>query len=140
MAFRVQNRSSTCDRFMKEIEASKIDGVLLMSLLEESYCEEFISDEQLNSVMLSLEEEISVRTIKNNDFSMESEIIMEVNRDCRTLECDFDYFEWDEMEMVPSLPSNCTSWYVEEMEFVDDSYSQNYYVDNVPLQDQFFVA
>ncbi|XWS27436.1 hypothetical protein CRYUN_Cryun26dG0115100 [Craigia yunnanensis] len=80
MALMVQERS-IFDGLLEEFEAPKIDAsLLIMSLLEESYCEEF-NKEELNSVMRSLEEEIRVNTLANHDFTMEPEFVSEDNRD-----------------------------------------------------------
>ncbi|XVE52946.1 hypothetical protein DITRI_Ditri02bG0165000 [Diplodiscus trichospermus] len=140
MALMMQERSAF-DGLIEEIKVSEIDGAILMSLLDESHCEEyFIDDEQLNSLMRSLEEEISVNTIANHDHAIEPEIIFEVNRDCGDFDCNFDYFEWTEVEMVPSSPSDDMTWYVEEMDqmmkFVDESSSlQNCYAYNFPSEE-----
>lgn len=142
----VQERSAF-DGFIEETEAPKIDGALLISLLEESPCEEF-NDEQLQSVMQSLEEEISVTTTVNHHCAMQPEFVSEVNRNCGNLEYNFGYFEWNDMEMGPSSPSDDMNWYIEHrieamdemMEFIGESYSQNYYAVNVPLEEHGYTS
>ncbi|XVE52948.1 hypothetical protein DITRI_Ditri02bG0165200 [Diplodiscus trichospermus] len=115
------------------LEAPDIDAVLLMSLLEESHCEENWNEEQLNSLMESLEAEITTQAnhgLCNNYISGDTE-----NDDC------FDCFEWTDMEMVPSSPSDDMNWYVEnhvEEIWMDDlvefpnHFPQNYY--DFPLE------
>ncbi|GMJ10034.1 hypothetical protein HRI_004672600 [Hibiscus trionum] len=83
---------------VEEIEAPGIDAVLLMSMLEESQCEEYYNEEQVNSFMESLEAEI--RMAGPGSCSMEGDI---ESNDC---------FEWSELEMVPSSPSDDMNWYV----------------------------
>ncbi|TYJ48163.1 hypothetical protein E1A91_A01G041200v1 [Gossypium mustelinum] len=85
---------------VEEIEVPEIDADLLMSLLEESQCEEYCNEEQVNSLMESLEAEI--RMVNAGSCSIEGDI---GSHDC---------FEWSEMEMVPSSPSDDMNWYVED--------------------------
>ncbi|KAB2043726.1 hypothetical protein ES319_D01G038200v1 [Gossypium barbadense] len=85
---------------VEEIEVPEIDADLLMSLLEESQCEEYCNEEQVNSLMESLEAEI--RMVNAGSCSIEGVI---GSNDC---------FEWSEMEMVPSSPSDDMNWYVED--------------------------
>nr|KJB12861.1 hypothetical protein B456_002G040500 [Gossypium raimondii] len=85
---------------VEEIGVPEIDAGLLMSLLEESQCEEYCNEEQVTSLMESLEAEIRM-----------------VNADSCSIEGDIgsnNYFEWSEMEMVPSSPSDDMNWYVED--------------------------
>lgn len=110
----------------EEFGAPKIDGALLMSLLEESHCE-YCNEEQLKSLMKSLEAEIRMQASHGScdNVSLDNE-----SND------GFDCFEWtDEMEMVSSSPSDDMNWCVENhveeismddlLEFGDD-FPQNY--------------
>ncbi|MBA0848772.1 hypothetical protein Goshw_006941 [Gossypium schwendimanii] len=85
---------------VEEIGVPEIDAGLLMSLLEESQCEEYCNEEQVTSLMESLEAEI--RMVNAGSCSIEGDI----GRN--------NYFEWSEMEMVPSSPSDDMNWYVED--------------------------
>ncbi|MBA0849099.1 hypothetical protein Goshw_011351 [Gossypium schwendimanii] len=85
---------------MEETEVPEIDTGLLMSLLEESLCDEDCNEEQINSLMESLEAEIRMAS----DCSCNAEGGIGSN----------DCFEWSEMEMVPSSPSDDMNWYVED--------------------------
>ncbi|KAH1120663.1 hypothetical protein J1N35_003823 [Gossypium stocksii] len=85
---------------VEEIEVPEIDADLLMSLLEESQCEEYCNEEQVNSLMECLEAEI--RMVNAGSCSIEGDI---GSNDC---------FEWSEMEKVPSSPSDDMNWYVED--------------------------
>ncbi|OMO92654.1 hypothetical protein COLO4_17432 [Corchorus olitorius] len=113
---------------LEEIEFQEIDAVLLMSLLEESQCEEYCNEEQVNSLMESLEAEIRMA---NHDSCNVAD--MESNDG-------FEYcLDWTDMETVPSSPSDDMNWYMEDhaeemeglMEFGND-FPQNYY--EVPLE------
>ncbi|XVF79241.1 hypothetical protein PTKIN_Ptkin14bG0205100 [Pterospermum kingtungense] len=88
----------------EEIEVPEIDHDLLVSLLEESHCEEYCNEEQLNSLMESLEAEIRMEA---NHGSCNN-----VAGDMDSIE-GFDCFECNEMEIVPSSPSDDVNWYVE---------------------------
>ncbi|MBA0787069.1 hypothetical protein Gotri_027289 [Gossypium trilobum] len=99
---------------VEEIEIPEIDAGLLMSLLEESQCEEYCNEEQVNSLMESLEAEIRMVNAAGS---------------CSTIEGDIgsnDYLEWSEMEMVPSSPSDDMNWYVED--HVEDMSMDGYFV------------
>ncbi|KAH1120658.1 hypothetical protein J1N35_003818 [Gossypium stocksii] len=85
---------------LEEIGVPEIDASLLMSLLEESQCEEYCNEEQVTSLMESLEAEI--RMVNAGSCSIERDIGSN------------NYFEWSEMEMVPSSPSDDMNWYVED--------------------------
>ncbi|KAB2043723.1 hypothetical protein ES319_D01G037900v1 [Gossypium barbadense] len=85
---------------VEEIGVPEIDAGLLMSLLEESQCEEYCNEEQVTSLMESLEAEI--RMVNAGSCSIEGNIGSN------------NYFEWSEMEMVPSSPSDDMNWYVED--------------------------
>ncbi|KAH1120662.1 hypothetical protein J1N35_003822 [Gossypium stocksii] len=97
---------------VEEIEIPEIDAGLLMSLLEESQCEEYSNEEQVNSLMESLEAEI--RMVKAGSCSIEGDIGSN------------DYFEWSEMEMVPCTPSDDMNWYVEDHveDIINESHSR----------------
>ncbi|XVE52949.1 hypothetical protein DITRI_Ditri02bG0165300 [Diplodiscus trichospermus] len=83
------------------VETPDIDASLLMSLLEESHFEENCNEEQLNSLMESLEAEIRMQA--NHGFS--GDIESNDGADC---------FELNEhLEMVPSSPSDDMNWNVE---------------------------
>ncbi|MFQ6620940.1 hypothetical protein Gotur_002623 [Gossypium turneri] len=97
---------------VEEIEIPEIDAGLLMSLLEESQCEEYCNEEQVNSLMESLEAEI--RMVNAGSCSIEGDIGSN------------DYLEWSEMEMVPSSPSDDMNWYVED--HVEDMSMDGYFV------------
>nr|KJB12849.1 hypothetical protein B456_002G040700 [Gossypium raimondii] len=97
---------------VEEIEIPEIDAGLLMSLLEESQCEEYCNEEQVNSLMESLEAEI--RMVNAGSCSIEGDIGSN------------DYLEWSEMEMVPSSPSDGMNWYVED--HVEDMSMDGYFV------------
>ncbi|KAK8368445.1 hypothetical protein V6Z12_A01G041000 [Gossypium hirsutum] len=83
-----------------------------MSLLEESQCEEYCNEEQVNSLMESLEAEI--RIVNAGSCSIEGDI---GSNDC---------FEWSEMEMVHSSPSDNMNWYVED--HAEDMSMDGYFV------------
>ncbi|KAL4312975.1 hypothetical protein GQ457_01G013560 [Hibiscus cannabinus] len=83
----------------EEIQIPKMDASILMSLLEESHCEEYYNEEEVNSLMESLE----------------AEIRMANPAPCTTIEGDTESFEWAEMETAPSSPSDDMNWYLEEM-------------------------
>ncbi|KAG4161024.1 hypothetical protein ERO13_D01G033400v2 [Gossypium hirsutum] len=85
---------------VEEIGVPEIDAGLLMSLLEESQSEEYCNEEQVTSLMESLEAEI--RMVNAGSCSIEGDIGSN------------NYFEWSEMEMVPSSPSDDMNWYVED--------------------------
>ncbi|MBA0637322.1 hypothetical protein Godav_025823 [Gossypium davidsonii] len=85
---------------VEEIGVPEIDAGLLMSLLEESQCEEYCNEEQVTSLMESLEAEI--RMVNAGSCSIEGDIGSN------------NYFEWSETEMVPSSPSDDMNWYVED--------------------------
>ncbi|KAK8527565.1 hypothetical protein V6N13_085386 [Hibiscus sabdariffa] len=85
---------------MEEIEFSEMDAALLMSLLEESHCEEYYNEEQVHCLMESLEAEI--RMANHGSCSIEGD----VERDGCS--------EWAEMETVPSSPSDDMNWCVED--------------------------
>ncbi|XVF79270.1 hypothetical protein PTKIN_Ptkin14bG0208000 [Pterospermum kingtungense] len=117
----------------EEIGVPKFDAALLMSLLEESPCEEYCNEEQVNRLMESLEAEIRMQANHGSCNSISGDV--EHNNG-------FDCFEWtDEIEMVPSSPSDDMNWYVENhveeilmddlVEFGDD-FPQNYY--EIPLE------
>ncbi|XVF18393.1 hypothetical protein REPUB_Repub11eG0017700 [Reevesia pubescens] len=89
---------------MEEIEVPEIDAALLMSLLKESHGEEYCNEEQVNSLMESLEAEI--RMANHGSCNIEGD---------KESNDGFDCFEWtDEMEMVPSSPSDDMNWFVED--------------------------
>ncbi|KAJ0046270.1 hypothetical protein Pint_04914 [Pistacia integerrima] len=81
------------------VEISKFNNALLMSLLEESYGEEY-NDEQVNRVIQSLEAEINANI--DDEDGQNSSASME--------------FEWAEMEPVPSSPSYDMNWFVDHCE------------------------
>ncbi|MFQ6659214.1 hypothetical protein Gotur_028201 [Gossypium turneri] len=93
---RLINRSNG----VEEIGVPEIDTGLLMSLLDESQSEEYCNEEQITSLMESLEAEI--RMVNAGSCSIEGDIGSN------------NYFEWSEMEMVPSSPSDDMNWYVED--------------------------
>ncbi|KAK8706377.1 hypothetical protein V6N13_049946 [Hibiscus sabdariffa] len=80
---------------MEEIDVPELDAALLMSLLEESQCEEYCNEEQVNSLMESLEAEIRMASVEGD---------MESN----------DCFEWSEIDMAASSLSGDMNWYVED--------------------------
>ncbi|KAK8648253.1 hypothetical protein V6N13_129012 [Hibiscus sabdariffa] len=80
---------------MEEVDVPKLDAALLMSLLEESQCEEYCNEEQVNSLMESLEAEIRMASVEGD---MESD----------------DCFEWSEIETAASSPRDDMNWYVED--------------------------
>ncbi|KAK5844259.1 hypothetical protein PVK06_000395 [Gossypium arboreum] len=97
---------------VEEIKIPEIDAGLLISLLEESQCEEYCNEEQVTSLMESLEAEI--RIVNAGSCSIEGDI---GSSDC---------FEWSEMEMVPSSPSDNMNWYVED--HAEDMSMDGYFV------------
>ncbi|XWS10583.1 hypothetical protein CRYUN_Cryun38cG0008800 [Craigia yunnanensis] len=116
----------------EEIEVPEIDAALLMSLLEESHCEEYCNEEQVNSLTESLEAEIRMQENHGSCNSISGD--MEINDG-------FDCFEWTEEEMMPSFASDNMNWYLENhveeismddlVEFEND-FPQNYY--EIPLE------
>ncbi|KAJ4726561.1 putative Heat stress transcription factor B-4b [Melia azedarach] len=105
------------------IEVSKFDSALLMSLLEESNGEEY-SDEQLNSVIQSLEAEIKEQNmIECHDLSMEPELLSDEENGQKTSM----NFGWgDNMELAPSSPSDDMNWstYMDQYELDLDNFSE----------------
>ncbi|KAL4273556.1 hypothetical protein GQ457_13G004990 [Hibiscus cannabinus] len=85
---------------MEETEAPVLDAALLMSLLEESQCEECCNEEQVIRLMESLEAEIRMESA--GPCGVEGD--MESN----------DGFEWSEIKMAASSPSDDMNWYVED--------------------------
>ncbi|KAK8705346.1 hypothetical protein V6N13_048950 [Hibiscus sabdariffa] len=75
------------------VEVPGVDTALLMSLLEESQCDDCCNEEQVSSWMECLEAEIRMGSVEGEDIGN---------------------FEWSEMEMVPSSPSDDMKWYVED--------------------------
>ncbi|XVF79260.1 hypothetical protein PTKIN_Ptkin14bG0207000 [Pterospermum kingtungense] len=118
----------------EEIEVPEIDAALLMSLLAESHCDEYCNEEQVNRLMESLEAEIRVQANHSScDFNISGD---------KQSNDGFDCFEWtDEMEMVPSSPTDNTNWYSEnhveqistdDLMALGDDFYQNYY--EIPLE------
>ncbi|KAK8648255.1 hypothetical protein V6N13_129014 [Hibiscus sabdariffa] len=85
---------------MEEIEFPEMDSDVLMSLLEESHCEEYYNEEEVNSLMESLEAEI--RMANHGSCSFEGD----VERNGSS--------EWAGIETVPSSPSDDMNWCVED--------------------------
>ncbi|KAE8703352.1 Detected protein of unknown function [Hibiscus syriacus] len=85
---------------MEEIGIPEMDAAVLMSLFEESHCEEYYNEEQINSFMESLEAEIRMA----NRGSCSIEGVIERNGSSA----------WSEMEMVPSSPSDDMNWCVDD--------------------------
>ncbi|KAE8680053.1 Detected protein of unknown function [Hibiscus syriacus] len=81
-------------------DVPEIDADLLVSLLEESQYEEYCNEEQVNSLMESLE--AGIRMANHGSCSSEGDI--ELNGSS----------EWAEMETVPSSPSDDMNWCVED--------------------------
>ncbi|KAG5551473.1 hypothetical protein RHGRI_009784 [Rhododendron griersonianum] len=113
------------DHDFDQFEVQEIDGALLMSLLEDSNAEDCDND-QLTSVIRSLEAEINPNMINGDDLSMEvgwgtdSEGFLSFDAaQADGLECsiahDLDDFDWMEVEMIPpSSPSNeMNNWYMD---------------------------
>ncbi|KAK8648254.1 hypothetical protein V6N13_129013 [Hibiscus sabdariffa] len=92
---------------MEEVDVPELDVVLLMSLLEESQCEEYCNEEQVNRLMESLEAEIRMASVGGD---------MESN----------DCFEWSEIDMAASSPSDDMNWYVED--HVEEMAMDGYFV------------
>ncbi|KAF8025990.1 hypothetical protein BT93_F2733 [Corymbia citriodora subsp. variegata] len=138
--------------------ASKIDDDLggsvsndiLLSLLEESPQGEERDDEQLNDVIRSLEAEINLDTVDGRDLAGELEStgdsFEEFGRPCAVgNSMEPSDFDWIDLEMAPSSPSDDMSWYMDRyeddemmnnmVEFgVISDYSQIYY--GLPLEEQ----
>ncbi|XVF79233.1 hypothetical protein PTKIN_Ptkin14bG0204200 [Pterospermum kingtungense] len=90
----------------EEIQVPEIDAALLiMSLLEESHCEEYCNQEQLNSLMESLEAEIRMQANHGSCNDYNSGYMDSVDG--------FDCLEWTEMDLVPSSPSDDMNRYAE---------------------------
>ncbi|GMJ05364.1 hypothetical protein HRI_004205600 [Hibiscus trionum] len=104
MALLLKEESGSIDgnNAMEEIEFPGMDASVLMSILEEmeSQCEEYCNEEQVNSLMESLEAEI--RMANHGCCSFEGDV-----------ECNGSS-EWAEMETVPSSPSDDMNWCVED--------------------------
>ncbi|KAK8705345.1 hypothetical protein V6N13_048949 [Hibiscus sabdariffa] len=75
------------------VEVPGTDTDLLMSLLEESQCDDCCNEEQVSSWMECLEAEIRMGSVEGEDIGS---------------------FDWSEMEMVPSSPSEDMKWYAED--------------------------
>ncbi|KAI3427626.1 uncharacterized protein J3R85_009485 [Psidium guajava] len=133
-----------------ELEGS-VSNDILLSLLEESPQGEERDDEQLNDVIRSLEAEINPDTVGGRDLVGELEFtggsFKGHNGRCTvdnpTESLDFD---WIDMKMAPSSPSDDMNWYMDRyeddemmnnvVEFgVISDYSQIYY-GVVPLEEQ----
>ncbi|KAJ4726563.1 putative Heat stress transcription factor B-4b [Melia azedarach] len=92
------------------IEVSEFDGALLMSLLEESNGEGY-NDEQLNRVIQSLEAEINEQNmVEWDDLAMESELLLSDEEDGQNCLASTDFGWADNMELVPSSPSEDMNW------------------------------
>ncbi|KAI6690252.1 hypothetical protein NL676_027080 [Syzygium grande] len=132
-----------------ELEGS-VSNDILLSLLEELPKGEERDDEQLNDVIRSLEAEINLDMVDSHDLVGELEFtgdsFEEHGRRCTTGNSTepFD-FDWIDMEMAPSSPSDDMNWYMDQyeddemmnnmVEFgVISDYSQIYY--GVPLEEQ----
>ncbi|XP_044504285.1 uncharacterized protein LOC123224635 [Mangifera indica] len=89
------------------VEVSKFNDALLLSLLEESNGEEY-NDEQVNRVIQSLEAEINANMLEaSHDLAMEPDV-----QNClASME-----FEWAEMELLPSSPSDGMNWCIDQSE------------------------
>ncbi|KAE8703349.1 Detected protein of unknown function [Hibiscus syriacus] len=85
---------------MEEIGIPEMNAAVLMSLLEESHCEEYYNEEQVNSLMESLEAEIRMANLGS------CSIVGDVERNGSS--------EWSEMEMMPSSPSDDMNWCVDD--------------------------
>ncbi|XP_031250315.1 uncharacterized protein LOC116108185 [Pistacia vera] len=98
------------------VEISKFNNALLMSLLEESYGEEY-NDEQVNRVIQSLEAEINANMLEaGDDLAMEPEFLgLSDDEDGQNSSASME-FEWAEMEPVPSSPSYDMNWFVDHCE------------------------
>ncbi|GMI64765.1 hypothetical protein HRI_000145800 [Hibiscus trionum] len=81
-----------------DVEAPEMDTALLMSLLEDSQCDDRCNEEQVSSWMECLEAEIRMGSA--GPCSVEGE--------------DIERFEWSEMEMASSSPIDDMNWYVED--------------------------
>lgn len=92
------------------VDVSKLNGVFLTSLMEESQSEEY-NDEQLESFIRSLEAEINPTRMEDQDAEMDSRLLM--SNDVQLL----DEFSWDAMELEdPSsllLSEDDLSWYMD---------------------------
>ncbi|KAK8527566.1 hypothetical protein V6N13_085387 [Hibiscus sabdariffa] len=100
---------------VEEIQTPEFDAAVLMSILEEmeSQCEDqYCNEEQVNSLMESLEAEI--RMANHGSCSIEGDIEHTGS------------FEWAEMETAPSSPSDDMNWYVED--HVDEMAMDGYLV------------
>ncbi|KAJ0102810.1 hypothetical protein Patl1_05025 [Pistacia atlantica] len=91
------------------VEVWKFNDALLMSLLEEPHGEEY-NNEQVNKVIQSLEAEPEFLNVGDNEDGENCLSSME--------------FEWEEMELVPSSPSDDMNWcmdqYENELDFMVD--------------------
>ncbi|KAJ0046273.1 hypothetical protein Pint_04913 [Pistacia integerrima] len=114
------------------VEVGKFNDALLMSLLEEPHGEEY-NNEQVNKVIQSLEAEPEFLNVGDNEDGENCLSSME--------------FEWEEMELVPSSPSDDMNWcmdqYENELDFMVDyghvsDYSQIYNV--VSSEEQSFCS
>lgn len=95
------------------VEISKFNSDLLISLLEESHGEDY-NDEQVNRAIQSLEAEINANMLEaGHDLAMEPEFLgdEDVQNCLASME-----FEWAEMEMVPSSPSDDMNWGMDQCE------------------------
>ena len=132
--------NAAADEF-DQFEVNKIDGVLLMSLLEESHNEE-CDDERLTSVIRSLEAEINPIVMDGHDSPMheldncQPSEAAQVDDQDSSMAHDLDLY-WMDVEMGPASPSDeMTNWYMDpcgdefdaiiEFGCVSD-YSQNLY-------------
>ncbi|GKV04172.1 hypothetical protein SLEP1_g16367 [Rubroshorea leprosula] len=105
------------------------NSAILMSFLEESHSDdEYYNDEELNSLMQSLQEEINAKAV-------EPELNVVAERVEGGVSMDFEGFgrSDDDMEVVPSSPSEDMNWYMGmegqagEMEFGAEFFYQTYY-------------
>ncbi|XP_031250313.1 uncharacterized protein LOC116108184 [Pistacia vera] len=129
------------------VEVWKFNDALLMSLLEEPHGEEY-NNEQVNKVIQSLEAEINANMLEaGRDLAMEPEFLnVGDNEDGENCLSSME-FEWEEMELVPSSPSDDMNWcmdqYENELDFMVDyghvsDYSQIYNV--VSFEEQSFCS
>ena len=115
------------DEEFKEMELLKMNNALIMSLMDESQGDESDDDHRLETLIRSLEAEITTEGRENSSSStMEYELASNINgednqswnvgqmdgHDYLPSPCDF-MMEWVDMELVPSAPFDDRNWCVD---------------------------
>ncbi|KAL6198979.1 hypothetical protein ACLB2K_028767 [Fragaria x ananassa] len=108
------------------VEAFQTNDAILMSLLEEFHEEDGDDEERVNSLIQSLEEEISspsATMASNGSGFINSELTIDDfqdGNDCSGSLADSSEMGWFDMEQVPCSPSDDMNWYMDSCEYEMD--------------------